>query len=184
VRKGWLASLILWACATSLACCGAFATVGSPRLAACLNDPEIMPAYMSNPSRKKVMVGGIGLDGRVACYWSDVGGLLGRVQQSEAWQACEFNRNTDCTWLADANRVMLVRFQRDLAPSKAVASSGPSPIWYLIGQFAGGLATGYMATAAARATTPTGPASAPRTPYRCAPDLMLPGAQAPSYTCR
>ena len=48
------------------------ATTGSPQLASCLADHNVMEQFHAHPSRGKTLVGGLAADGKtVRCYWGD-----------------------------------------------------------------------------------------------------------------
>lgn len=178
---------VLWAfSAAFLAGC---ATSGDPQVGACLQPGPISEAFFDSPSPRKTLVGGIGPAGEVQCYWSD--NDTGLLVISPAWKACKADANA-CTFLADSKGVYFKGYERDLRPAAGPNAFVPVA-WYLLGQFAQGVAYGigqgltapapgfYGASAASAPVEASSPA--PRSRTTCRP-IGGPSGGFPTYVCR
>lgn len=176
---------------------------GPERLEACLADRAFMPKYLSSTDPNRVMVAGMGAGGEVQCFWSQGDKTLSITTTSTAWEACRAQAS-DCTIMASGDRVLFNDRPYDLRTRPPGPGIGADPVgqvvWYLLGQFAQGLAMGVGAGIGAHlvgavlaipAAGPPGRAeSAPReASYSPKPTTMCNPTGAtiggfPSYVCR
>jgi hypothetical protein len=153
---------LILACGVLLAAC---ALRGTPQMSQCLGNPEIVKAF-TGPDKaafaNTVMVGGLGPEDKVSCYWSDAAG--NNPVQSEAYLLCGKEEQSQCTVLAQHGQ-MLVKGK--LQPNVA-------PPYLLTGSFAEAFTTKYRGSA----PTPTEGA------LQCSSEIgtSAPGQQV--YLCR
>ena len=176
------------------------ATTGSPQLASCFADHDVMAQFHAHPSRGKTLVGGLAADGKtVNCYWGDEHAAF--VYFSTAWEACRRDGNIECKYLANSDQIVFIGHERSFAkPTYATstteptaASGGGEVVWYLLGKFAEGLAMGYAQSQTQRTVyaAPSYEFDAPSysrtrpTAFTCSPQaLSLTLSGAPEYVCR
>jgi hypothetical protein len=177
------------------------AATGSPQLASCLADHDVMAQFHAHPSRGKTLVGGLAADGKtVSCYWSDEHAAF--VYFSTAWTACQRDGNIECKYLANGERIVFAGHEESFAkptyaasaPGTTGGSGGGEVIWYLLGKFAEGLAMGYMQAQTQRTvyaapsyefSAPSYSATPRATTFKCSPQaLSLTLSGAPEYVCR
>ncbi|TAL04752.1 MAG: hypothetical protein EPO08_00450 [Rhodospirillaceae bacterium] len=92
-------------------------------------NPDIAEAFQGPEKAtyaNTVMVGGVGMDGQVDCYWSELANSSEPVLYSEAWRLCTRENRLNCTVLADRGRVLI----------KEPGSPAISPSYELFGKFA------------------------------------------------
>lgn len=176
---------------------------GPERLEACLSDRGFMPKYLSSGDPNRVMVAGVGAGGEVQCFWSQGDKTLSITTTSAAWETCRAQA-ADCTIMASGDRVLFNDRPYDLRarqPGPGVgASQAGQAVWYLLGQFAQGMALGFGAqigaqlVGAALSAPSAGPAGRAEAPPReasyspnpttmCTPTGGKIGGY-PSYVCR
>lgn len=178
-------------------------TNGSPRLQACLDQGHpVAKEFFTSTNARKVLVGGIGPAGEVQCFWGEADGFNGALLGSTPIKVCEDN-GTKCTFLANATGVVQSGFERDFAQPRISSASEPSVsagvAWFLLGQFAQGVAYSFGMHAgtpsqpqfrsspplAAATNSATNAVVTPgKSSTRCAPITMPAAGQFPTYMCR
>lgn len=190
-------AFLLGFCVLSLSAC---VNRGPERLEACLGDRAFMPKYLSSGDPNRVMVAGIGAGGEVQCFWSQGDKTLSITTTSAAWETCRAQA-ADCTIMASGDRVLFNDRAYDLRvrqPGPGLGADGAGQVvWYLLGQFAQGMALGFGAQIGAHlvgaAFSPAAPRGLPESPpveashplsqSMCTPTGATIGGF-PSYVCR
>ena len=185
-----------------LGLCACSTGESSPRMMGCLEGGPMSERFLSDPSPYRILVAGTGPAGETQCFWSNDMALT--WTRTLAWKACQAQAG-QCGVVAGDNRVVVKGYERRIAAAPSlVPSTGPDPagqvVWYLLGQFAQGLAMGVGAgigaslVGAALSTPAAGPQgraeAAPReASYSPKPTTMCNPTGAtiggfPSYVCR
>lgn len=158
---------------------------GPDRLSSCLSDSTFMPRYLSSANPYRFMVAGIGAGGEASCFWSE-GRLFQGIYASDAWGRCK-EVASECTVMAQGDKVIFNAdfwFQtsrlRETVPGPTPRDEVAHAIWYLVGEFANGLAMGIGAAAVQPAPTTI---AIGRLEMRCTPTGAI-VSNAPAYVCR
>lgn len=171
-------------------------THGSPRLEACLSDPNVMPAYRASPAKYKTVIGGVDKQGAVHCYWQEYPTAMKMPWFTSRNAQCEQEAGP-CTVIASGDAVLLnyaaILEPRTINGPTVTAQSSSfdlRPIWHLIGEFAEAFVSGYAMGVGYAATAPrpvvvnVPAASAPKPSFQCTPQMGFLVDGAPNYVCR
>lgn len=167
---------------------------GPDQLHACLTDPAFMSRYMASQNINRVMVGGVSPEGETRCYWSEDDKTLSITTTSDAWKMCRAEARA-CTVLAAGDQIVFDGHEQHLRERSASDPGAAGVAWFLIGQFAQGLAyglgygmaapsPGFPTYAPSAASAAPVEASSPRRSTRCMPIGAAGTGQFPTYVCR